>query len=299
MLHLFHSSALKLDLLLRLWVKLAFRLFSPVVVAGHAIVLADGFKAPKEGKKMPSVKSLHQESADNTKPEYIMGHSFQVISLLVAGRTNQFFAVPLVSRIHEGLVFSNRDHRSLLDKLAVMFIEVAQIADRPLMLCADAYYASRKVIVPLLAAGHHLLAKVKINCVAYLPNVAKNPGKRGRPKLYGEKVCLRSLFAVNDGWASAPSPVYSEKNVVIRFKSIRLLWRPVGHLVQFVLIEHPTRGSIILLCTMLTLDPLMVIRIYGLRYNSQLASNYENGFDPFRNGGGSGTQIKPAGISLD
>ena len=34
---------------------------------------------------MPAVKMLHQQSASNSKPEYIMGHSFQAISLLVQG----------------------------------------------------------------------------------------------------------------------------------------------------------------------------------------------------------------------
>jgi hypothetical protein len=32
---------------------------------------------------MPGVKLLHQVSESNTKPEYIMGHSIQVVSVLV------------------------------------------------------------------------------------------------------------------------------------------------------------------------------------------------------------------------
>jgi len=63
---------------------------------------------------MPAVKSLHQQSASNSKPEFIMGHSFQAISLLVQGASGHVAAVPLTSRIHEGLVFSNRDSRTLL-----------------------------------------------------------------------------------------------------------------------------------------------------------------------------------------
>jgi hypothetical protein len=49
---------------------------------------------------------LHQQSESNAKPEYIMGHSFQAISLLVQGASGHVAAVPLTSRIHEGLVFS-------------------------------------------------------------------------------------------------------------------------------------------------------------------------------------------------
>jgi hypothetical protein len=45
---------------------------------GYRIFIADGLKVPKEGKKMPAVKALHQESQDNSKPAFIMGHSFQM-----------------------------------------------------------------------------------------------------------------------------------------------------------------------------------------------------------------------------
>ena len=53
---------------------------------------------------MPAVKSLHVESGNNSKPEFIMGHSFQAISLLVHAGLNRMTAVPLASRIHEGIV---------------------------------------------------------------------------------------------------------------------------------------------------------------------------------------------------
>ena len=36
-------------------------------------------------------------------------------------------AVPLVSRIHEGLVFSNRDTRTLLDKLSALLCSIAKL----------------------------------------------------------------------------------------------------------------------------------------------------------------------------
>ena len=44
-----------------------------------------------------------------------MGHSMQVASLLVAA-ADAFFAVPLAVRIHEGVKFTNRDHRTLPGK---------------------------------------------------------------------------------------------------------------------------------------------------------------------------------------
>jgi len=70
----FHSSGIKLDRLSALWAQAVLQLFpSPVRVNGRLVLVRDGIKAPKRGKKMPAVKLLHQQSESNTKPEYIMG----------------------------------------------------------------------------------------------------------------------------------------------------------------------------------------------------------------------------------
>ena len=145
LLHLFHSKALNLDVLTACWVRLCLVLFRAFQVRQRVVCIADGIKAPKEGKCMPAVKLLHQESQNNTKPEYIMGHSFQALSVLVHSAGGQVAAVPLVSRIHEGLVFSNRDSKTLLDRLVALLFSITRIWHKSVVLVADAYYASAKV----------------------------------------------------------------------------------------------------------------------------------------------------------
>ncbi len=205
-LHLFHSRALDLEALTACWARLCLRLFEPVAVGERLVCLADGIKAPKEGRKMPAVKLLHQQSASNSKPEYIMGHSFQAVSLLVQGPAGQVAAVPLVSRIHEGLVWSNRSTRTLLDKLASLLFSLSGILDRRLLLVANAYYASGKMITQLLGQGHQLVTRAKSNAVAYWPAPAPDKRRRGRPRLYGEKVKLKDLARGQGQFLSAPSP---------------------------------------------------------------------------------------------
>ena len=79
----FHSPAIRLPELTRLWTALILRTLRPLLltVNGRLVLLADGIKAPKTGRKMPAVKKLHQESQNNTKPEYIFGHSCQAIAI--------------------------------------------------------------------------------------------------------------------------------------------------------------------------------------------------------------------------
>jgi hypothetical protein len=149
----FHSRAVKLDRLAALWTQALLRLFpEPLLVNGRRVLVGDGIKIPKRGKKMPAVKLLHQQSDANTKPEYIMGHSLQAVSVLVPA-ARSVFAVPLAARIHEGLVFSNRDRRTLLDKMLAL-LAIASVKD-PFYFVADAYYAAHKIIRGLIEQNNH------------------------------------------------------------------------------------------------------------------------------------------------
>ena len=79
------------------------------------------------------------------------------------------------------------------------------------------------------------------------------------------------LFNDPDTMQTASSPVYGEKRTQIRFRSVDLIWRPVGILVRFVAVIHPVRGRCILMCTDLGLPALEIIRLYGLRFKIELS----------------------------
>jgi hypothetical protein len=267
---LFHSTAVNLPVLRSLWTATVLSLLKPFLftVNGRPVFIADGIKAAKSGRKMPGVKKLHQESQDNSKPQYIFGHSCQAIAVVVHAASS-FFALPLATAIHEGVVFSNRDKRTLLDKLVILFGSLQIIPAAYLV--ADRYYASAKVILALLKRGQHLISAMRSNAVAYLPAPVPATRRRGRPRKYGRKILLKALFADRHLYESAPSPVYGERGVDILYRAVELYWRPVGRLVRFVSVVHPARGCMTFLSTDLSLDPLEVVRCYGLRFKIELA----------------------------
>ncbi|NEP86879.1 MAG: hypothetical protein F6K18_08550 [Okeania sp. SIO2C2] len=80
-LHWFHSKAITAQQLSTMWHE--WLITHPKVhrQRGQAVDVGDGIKVGKEGKKMPAVKKLHNESENVTKSEWIRGHYFGVITL--------------------------------------------------------------------------------------------------------------------------------------------------------------------------------------------------------------------------
>jgi hypothetical protein len=263
----FHGNAVQLELLTRLWATVVVpRLFTePVLCNGRRVLVGDGIKVGKCGKKMPAVRSLHQQSEN--KAEYIMGHSYQAVNALVHAGCS-VVAVPLSMRIHEGLVWCNARKKTLMNKMLDL-LEVVS-GHRSFYFVADAYYAAHPIILGLLERGNHLITRVKTNAVGYTQHVHEGPRKKGRPRFYDEKVPLSSLRKKRDAFQTVTSPLYGEQNVILHYIVRDLLWKPVGRLVRFVIVVHP-KGTWYLLSTDTSLEALEIIRIYGLRFRIELS----------------------------
>lgn len=67
------------------------------------------------------------------------------------------------------------------------------------------------------------------------------------------------------------SPIYGETGTKIRYRTLDLIWKPVGILIRFVFVIHPQRGEIILMSTDLTLNAIEIIRLYGLRFKIEVS----------------------------
>lgn len=268
LLSMFASNAPKLELLTEIWIQFVLRHQASVKVNGKNVLAVDGIKMPKSGRRMPGNKRLHQCSQSNTKPSFITGHSCQSVAVLISGVAG-VFAVPVFTRIFEGLRWKSMGHGSQIERLARSLSE--KLWSNGCYVVADAYYMADSFIGEVLRSGSDVITRARSNAVAFQEPPKPKMKRRGRPAIYGKKVYLRDLAKKSSGFLEADSPLYGESEVRLKYKSVTLISKPLGRIVKFIIVNHPVRGTAFLVSTDLSLDPIEVIRIYGLRFKIEVS----------------------------
>ncbi|MFB6367936.1 hypothetical protein ACFCP7_28790, partial [Paenibacillus elgii] len=200
LIHFFRSSAWSLESLRLTWIQVV-RSTAPLLYVRERIVLVgDGMKQAKEGRRMPGVKKLHQESENSSKGEYIFGHLFGAIGIL-AGTPQKCFCLPLFINLQDGVktIFSwgkqpeDRQASHVVQMIDQAFASAKAFGSALLLL--DRYFLSIPALErlgvwnQLRAARLDIVAKVKANAVAYERPAVRKKG-RGRPPKKGQMVKL-------------------------------------------------------------------------------------------------------------
>lgn len=234
---------------------------------GQRVYVGDGIKVSKEGRKMPGVKGLHQESEDVNKPEWIRGHYFSALSLLL-GRGKALFAAPIVLKLHDGIDSVSTGQLTLVEKMASVCVNVMVTGSYALL---DAYYASAKVLKPFRASGLHLISRAPISTVARA-SFSANPSVLGpgRPRKWGSPIKLRELFAPVEACQRTKVWLYG-KNQLVYYQSFEFFWDTHDALVLFVLAQLPNGKQIILLSSDTTLTGVQVIEAYSWRFKIEVS----------------------------
>lgn len=274
----FRSSAWTLGSLTAKWCELV-KQNTPLFKHDDAVVIVgDGVKVAKEGRRMPGVKRLHQESDNSSKANYIWGHLFGGVGIL-AEKTGKCFCLPLALVLQDGVktifgwdVGKDRQDSHVVEmvklayKTAVHFGKAILLLDR-LYLTIPAL----RMLDELNDGGQamHIVTKAKRNCVAYQqPDSAS--GKRGRPRKKGASVKMFDLFeSAKAQFGSAQILLYGKQEDV-RYLCVDLLWgQGLYKMLRFVLVEYNNTRTV-LVSTNLMLEPLDIIQLYGKRFGIEM-----------------------------
>ena len=287
LLHFFHSTAWNVETIMTLWWQWLVEKNVAHRIGNRLVLIGDHTKTPKDGRKIPAVTTLHQDSETGSKPSYFRGHHWGCIGILVQA-CDKYFAVPLWANIQDGLtLLANSDEKRHLPK-TVQIVDMAKktalAMSTEAYLVLDAYFAVGPVFLAaaeqLNGVGNfiHILTRAKKNVVAYGKPPKKKKHQKGRPREYGKKSKLITLFDVKSpcyNFQITQANIYG-KNENIRYLVLDLLWKPVKGMLRFILVES-SHGRIILMTSDLHLDPVTAIQLYCRRVT------IETMFDTFKN----------------
>jgi DDE superfamily endonuclease len=276
LLHFFRSSAWSLTGLLHGWGAFVLSQQQTVTVDGRAVLLGDHTMAAKDGRRMPGVVTLHQDSETQSKPHYFRGHYWGAIGLLI-GTCTQSFCLPLSLRLHQGFKHlrqgetSDQDPKSLATRLVQMALDFAREHNRPCLLVLDAFFSVAPVFtlaaslwsVTLQKPLVTIVVRAKKSYVAYFPAQRPETPGPGRPGKYGDKVKLYEVFDHLHLFDKTRCQVYGALEDV-SYLAADLLWKPTGELIRFVF-ALTRRGPIVLMCSDLAMHPVMAIELYCTR----------------------------------
>jgi DDE superfamily endonuclease len=247
-----------------------------VYLHGRCVLLGDHTYVSKEGRRMPGVVTLHQESETQSKPSYFRGQCWGALGIVV-GSLAAPFCLPLELRLHQGWQHLGQvDEPStrtetLANRVVLMALEFAIDQDRPSILVLDAFFSVASVFriahsvwsVRCKAPWLTLIIRAKKNSVAYFQAAPPAPGQLGRPPYYGDKVKLMECFDYPHLFSTVSCRIYGRVETV-SILALNLLWKPTGDLIRFVF-AVTSRGPIVLMCSDLHQDPVAALELYCVR----------------------------------
>jgi len=285
LLHYFRSTAYTNSELYAKWIEIVKKHANLTRIAGRVVLLGDHIKIPKEGSYMPDLEMLHQDSQNSGKPEYIAGHNYGHVSAVITnGKVSR--SLPLMTEQQkspprqEGT--KDPDGDTLVVQMVNLVHKTAQSLKEPIVVALDAYFSSErawsaadKTITETGEKLVEIVTRAQTNTVGYtVPELSKTK-KRGRPRKYGARVVLYSLFSDMSVFKQTTMKLYG-KETVVRYFCRDLIWKPVKKLVRFVIVETGN-GRCVLMSTSLTLTAEQIIAIYALRFK------IETSFDEQKN----------------
>ena len=199
LLKFFRSNAFDIDSLYQKLITVFMKILPPKTIDGSVILVGDHIKVSKEGRRMPAIEKLHQESQNSGKGAFIEGHLFGFISMIIPGFNR---SIPVMAGIQESKTRTGGE--SLVEQMVKQAGKAAEMTGKPAVLLLDAFFFSKTTLITAARCvdktGRALLSvitRAKRCAVAYREPERGEGKQSGRRRIYGEKVTLANYLRKN------------------------------------------------------------------------------------------------------
>ena len=233
----------------RMATQLRYEVLPPFLTDVSRLVFAmDDTPTPRYGPQVQGAGIHHNPTPGPAGGPFVYGHVWVVLGLLATHSAWGVVALPLLARLYvrrKDLAGIDPQHRPAFAtklQLAVELIRWATIwlgsRGKSLWVVADGAYAKAGLLKPVLALGVVVVSRLRKDAALWTVPGPRPSGRRGRPRIYGERrIVLSRRAAHRGGWQTGTFTLYGE-TVVKRYKTFLATWRPVGGVIRVVLVDE-------------------------------------------------------------
>lgn len=287
------------------WSQLWTRLWSMIPepeTSGRLLVALDDCTNPKVGKKVFGCSHLFDHAAKANQSKYPWAQCFTCIGLLkqIKGRwacipLSYRFYLPQKALKHENMKVDGKSpvFRSKLEQATDMLTELSgHFSGTSILAVCDSWFGNNGLFAPArkrIGSDFHILSRLRSSIILYDMPQAKEPGKRGRKRKYGERQGAAAEVAsrMKEKAESYTVFLYGKKRNVMASITLVML-RTLKCPVRVVFVYRKTRW-VALFTTDLSLSIEQIIEFYGARWK------IESGFKEIKQEiGASSSQMRHA-----
>ena len=253
----------------------------PLVAGSGRLTFAiDDTPTPRYGRHVQGAGVHHNPSPGPAGGPFVYGHVWVVLGLLANHPAWGVVALPLLARLYvrrkDLPCIAPKDRPAFRTKLAMAVDLVAWAVrwlghlGKPLWVVADGAYAKAAFLKPVTALGVTVVSRLRKDAALWAVPAAPRPGRRGRPRIYGEdRVDLAKRAGQRRGWATGTFDLYGRPTAK-RYKTFVATWRPAGGAVRVVLVDEP-KGWVAFFCTDTSATAADVLEAVADRFSLETA----------------------------
>ena len=250
----------------------------PVIATSEFIrIVLDDSPTKRYGRKIEGAGYHHNPTPGRTNARTCFGHSWVVAVLVVTHPAFGEISFPIAAELY----LRQKEIDKLQDKYArkfktktTMAVEIVKHLvpkfkgfDKKIEVIVDGGYAKDTVLLPL-GKLDNVVTITRLRRDAALFAIPPKPKKRGkgRPKLYGDRIDVKSKGETNHGWHYAECRQYGEI-VRKRTKSFVATSKlTCGKPVKVVLIKENEKVWVPLISTDAAMSEVEILEGYGVRF---------------------------------
>ena len=225
---------------------------------------------PKTGKRIAGLAYHfhHKAGKDERAWPFLFGHCWVTLGL-IRPTVTRALCFPLRAALYlRAKDCTPADFRGKVSLALDLLAAVRWPVPVNLHVLADGAYATRDFLRGVRARGHHALTRLKCNADLRWPASPKQPGQRGRPRLYGGKV---DLAHYHDSHRQEAPVRIGAQHYLATYSALDAVPRRFGQLSRIVIVDLPRHQRAVLLSTDISLSPTEIIERYAMRFAIEIA----------------------------